>query len=263
MPGVIVGLPLGDPAAHGQDRLARSRAWHCDFPSTHSTTALSGGFRSTPTTSRTFASSRGSGHGRRQDLTDRLVRQHRPRAARPQRVRQPGQAVLGALPPPLDDSRLRAPHPLRDAAAATNGDALRALDGVDQAFSDLDARVRILAGRHEEEDGETYAPADNVNWHRLRGEELEKAMARLRSWVTLVYKPGFGHLAQQLPSCWDKHRFCWYALDWLSELWSVLWLPTKRSPGTLAGQGEFMTRVLLAAAEQMAREAKNCSGHHA
>jgi hypothetical protein len=50
-------------------------------------------------------------------------------------------------------------------------------------------------------------------------------------------------------------------LDWLSELWSVLYLQTKRNARTLAGQGEFQTRLLPAAAEQMHHETTRC--HHA
>ena len=44
----------------GRIGAVRSNAWTCDFSSTQSTTALSGGFRYNPTTSRTLASSSGS-----------------------------------------------------------------------------------------------------------------------------------------------------------------------------------------------------------
>src|SRR6266568_3443977 len=44
------------------------------------------------------------------------------------------------------------------------------------------------------------------------------------------------------------------AMDWLPELWSVLCLEPSRTPGTLAGQAEWHTRLLAPAAEQPARE---------
>jgi hypothetical protein len=49
-------------------------------------------------------------------------------------------------------------------------------------------------------------------------------------------------------------------LDWLSELWSVLYLGPRRTPSILAAQSEWQTRLLTAAAEQMAYEASSC-GH--
>jgi HEAT repeat protein len=54
------------------------------------------------------------GHRGGQDLTHRLVGQHRLRAARPGRVLQPGQPVLRILAAPFDHGRLGAPGPLRD-----------------------------------------------------------------------------------------------------------------------------------------------------
>jgi hypothetical protein len=71
-----------------------------------------------------------------------------------------------------------------------------------------------------------------------------------------VFVPGYGFLGAMLPACWPKHPLCLYELDWLSELWAVLYLNEKRSGGTLAGQAEFTTRILPKACEQMQREAK-------
>ena len=51
---------------------------------------------------------------------------------------------------------------------------------------------------------------------------------------------------------------CLYTLDWLSELWSVLYLQPQRTTGTLAGQAEWQTRLVAAAAEQMAQETSRC-----
>ncbi len=74
-----------------------------------------------------------------------------------------------------------------------------------------------------------------------------------------MYRPGYGHLAASLGECWEQHPLCLYILDWLSELWSVLYLPPGRTAGTLAGQAEWHTRLLAAAAEQLARETRGCA----
>ncbi len=60
MPDVIVAAFSGTPGRSGSTGAARSSAWAWGFSSTHSTTALSGGLRYRPTTSRTLASSCGS-----------------------------------------------------------------------------------------------------------------------------------------------------------------------------------------------------------
>jgi hypothetical protein len=77
--------------------------------------------------------------------------------------------------------------------------------------------------------------------------------------VEQVYRPGYGHLAASLGDCWEQHPLCLYILDWLSELWSVLYLAPARTAGTLAGQAEWHTRLLAAAAEQLARETRRCA----
>ncbi len=92
----------------------------------------------------------------------------------------------------------------------------------------------------------------------MTGREAETA-GKLRAWVEDVYRPGYGHLAGSLGDCWDQHPLCLYILDWLSELWSVLYLAPARTPATLAGQAEWNTRLLPAAAEQLARETRGCA----
>jgi hypothetical protein len=77
--------------------------------------------------------------------------------------------------------------------------------------------------------------------------------------VEQVYRPGYGHLAAGLGECWEQHALCLYILDWLSELWSVLYLAPARTAGTLAGQAEWHTRLLTAAAGQLARETRGCA----
>src|ERR1700712_376982 len=60
MPGVVVAGPLRLPGRIGNIAWLRSSAWICDFSSTHSTKACSGGAIYSPTTSRTLATKSGS-----------------------------------------------------------------------------------------------------------------------------------------------------------------------------------------------------------
>jgi len=131
-------------------------------------------------------------------------------------------------------------------------------------LKDLDRQVVSLATRlgdtAPDADGieRGYQPAPAPRFWKLDGPAREEAIARLRAWVEHVYQPGYGHLAASLGNCWEQHPLCLYALDWLSELWSVLYLQPRRTTGTLAGQAEWQTRLLTAAAEQMATETSRC-----
>jgi len=93
--------------------------------------------------------------------------------------------------------------------------------------------------------------------------ELAKDIRRLRDWASRVYLPGYGYLAATLGPCWDQHPLCLYTLDWLSELWQVLYLTPRRTASTLAAQAEFQTRLLPAAAAQMHAETSGCTAHSA
>jgi hypothetical protein len=131
-------------------------------------------------------------------------------------------------------------------------------------LQDLDDKVASLAGRLDEiapaDDPvqRGYQPSPSPRFWKLDGEARDEAIARLRGWVEHVYQPGYGVLAASLGSCWEQHSMCLYALDWLSELWSVLYLQPQRTTSTLAGQAEWQTRLLTAAAEQMATETARC-----
>jgi len=136
------------------------------------------------------------------------------------------------------------------------------------AVADLDSRVTDLNGRVDQAGvpGTTgaagYQPVAVPPFWKLDGDDREAAVTRLRAWVDQVYRPGYGHLAAGLAECWDQHPLCLYVLDWLSELWSVLYLQPRRTAGTLAGQAEWHTRLLAAAAEQLARETRRCDHAH-
>jgi hypothetical protein len=128
----------------------------------------------------------------------------------------------------------------------------------------LDEQVAALAARLDEiapgDDGEpaVYQPAVTPRFWNLDGDARQDAIAKLRAWVEQVYRPGYGHLSAALGACWEQHPLCLYTLDWLSELWSVLYLQPSRTTGTLAGQAEWQTRLVTAAAEQMTRETSRC-----
>jgi hypothetical protein len=141
---------------------------------------------------------------------------------------------------------------------ASHAETLAALDGLDRQVAELTAKI---ANHGPEGDGDrpTYQPTATPKFWKLDGPARDQAIGKLRAWVEQVYRPGYGHLAASLGECWEQHPLCLYILDWLSELWSVLYLAPKRTAGTLAGQAEWHTRLLAAAADQLARETRRCT----
>jgi hypothetical protein len=140
---------------------------------------------------------------------------------------------------------------------ADQAPAIAAAAGLSDQVTALAARLAQVSA-----DGDTVPPgyqsAAAPRFWQLEGAEREHATARLRAWVDNIYRPGYGHLSASLGDCWDQHPLCLYLLDWLSELWSVLYLQPARTPGQLAGQAEWQTRLLTAAADQLARETRHC-----
>ena len=122
----------------------------------------------------------------------------------------------------------------------------------------LARQLADLTGTGEEPDGRGYQPAAARRWWHLTGSDRDAAISLLRAWIDQIYQPGYGHFAAILPPCWEHHPVCLYTLDWLSELWSVLYIQPRRTHGALAAQAEWQTRLLPAAASQMAREASSC-----
>jgi len=138
---------------------------------------------------------------------------------------------------------------------------LGSLDGLDQQVAAIAAKLTDLAsahGREEDGDDDCYQPAPTARWWKLTGDDRDQALARLRAWVDQIYRPGFGHLAAALGPCWDQHPLCLYGLDWLMELWSILYLAPDRTAGTVASQAEWQTRLLPALAEQLYLETTRC-----
>jgi hypothetical protein len=124
----------------------------------------------------------------------------------------------------------------------------------------LSARLAALAGGDEQDYGSAgrHQPVPSPHWWQITGPERETALGRLRAWVSHINRPSYGQLAALLPPCWEEHPLCLYALDWLSELWSVLYLTAERTPEILAAHAERQTRLLPGAADQMAVEADGC-----
>ena len=135
---------------------------------------------------------------------------------------------------------------------AAHAEKLDRLDAVAELAARLDAQLAAMS------DASSRSPAPARRWWKLDGPDRDNAIATLRNWVDQVYRPGYGQLAAGLAPCWDQHPLCLYILDWLSELWSVLYLRPERTAGTLAGQAEWHTRLLSATAEQLARETRGC-----
>src|ERR1022692_3309665 len=153
---------------------------------------------------------------------------------------------------------------LTDLQTAMSG--LRDVLAAQAGLADLDRRAAAIAGRlasiaPEDGDGgspDGYLPAPSVRWWKLAAGDREDALARLAGWVEQIYRPFYGHVSASLGGCWQRHLLCLFTLDWLSELWAVLYLQPSRTARTLAGQAEFQTRILPAAADLMALETARC-----
>jgi hypothetical protein len=142
---------------------------------------------------------------------------------------------------------------------ASHSEALAALDDLDRQVAGLAAKAATGGPADDGANAAGYQPSAAPKLWKLEGPARDQAISKLRAWVEQVYRPGYGHLAASLGECWEQHPLCLYVLDWLSELWSVLYLAPGRTPGTLAGQAEWHTRLLAAAAEQLARETRGCA----
>ncbi|MHB1596833.1 MAG: hypothetical protein ACYCO9_10180 [Streptosporangiaceae bacterium] len=149
------------------------------------------------------------------------------------------------------------------AAVTSHGQVLAALDGIDRQVTDLAARLDAIAPADDEPDPgrNGYRPSASPRFWKPDDPALGEAAGKLRAWVEQVYRPGYGHLAAGLGECWDRHPLCLYVLDWLSELWSVLYLAPRRTQAILAGQAEWHARLLPAAADLLARETRSCPRH--
>jgi hypothetical protein len=139
-----------------------------------------------------------------------------------------------------------------------HGDALGSVDELAVKLAGLAAAIEPLL---PPEPGPVYHPAPPPKWWTpgfLDSEEGTEALARLRAWVRGIYRTQYGHLAARLGECWDRHPLCLIELDWVSELWQVLYIRANRTAGVLSSQAEFSTRFLPAVAGQLATETTSC-----
>jgi hypothetical protein len=104
-----------------------------------------------------------------------------------------------------------------------------------------------------------YQPIPAPRWWRLQGRERAEALARLRAWVETVFRPGYGHLAEQVGPCWEQHDLCLYQLAWLSEMHTAIFLAPGR---VLASEADWHTRFMPAAVALMAEETGRCDHLH-
>jgi hypothetical protein len=133
--------------------------------------------------------------------------------------------------------------------------------GLTDTLDELQGLASRLAEQLEGDpgsDGIPYRPCPAPRWWELAAGDREKAVDRLARWIEAIYRPGYGQQAARLPGCWREHEACLTALDWLSELWQVLYLQNSRTAQMLSGQAEWQTRLLPAAADAMAEEARKC-----
>jgi len=145
-----------------------------------------------------------------------------------------------------------------EAALARHSATVNALDGLDAQVADLARQLADRAAASTENKEGGYQPVPAPRWWKLHGPDRDTATGRLHAWVERIYRPGYGKIGAALPPCWDQHPLCLYTLDWLSELWSALYLEPQRDGRLLAAQAEWQTRLLPAAAEQMTSETAGC-----
>ena len=143
--------------------------------------------------------------------------------------------------------------------AAGIGQTLRSHQEALVRLEDLDRQGTDVTAPPDRDSGH-YRPGPAPAWWRLTAAERQEPVARLRSWVEHVYRPGYGHLAATLGPCWASHDLCLYGLDILSSLWSVLYLQPHRTSGLLSAQAEYQARILPALADQLRLETSRC-GH--
>lgn len=146
-----------------------------------------------------------------------------------------------------------------EGTVADQAEILGSLNGLDEAVAKLAEQITPLLPPAAPA-SDRYQPADTVRWWRLQDSARTEAIARLRNWVDQIYLPHYGYLAASLGPCWDQHPLCLVLFDWLSELWSVLYLSKPRTDRLLDAQAEFSTRILPAVAGQLRIETTNC-GH--
>lgn len=136
---------------------------------------------------------------------------------------------------------------------------LAAVEGLAGQFADLQVKVTALEG----DKAKGHMPRPNPRWWRLSEEEQAAEIGKIRGWFEQIARPFLGPDATRIPDCVWEHPYSVLVLDVACELWGTLWLPERRPPSLLAGQAEYLTRVLPALLDLVVRETKACAHQRA
>jgi hypothetical protein len=151
---------------------------------------------------------------------------------------------------------------LRDPLGALTGRA----DQIEQRLAEvgdllgrMSAQIAVLTtppGETEDDDAD-YRVNQPPPWWKPADQRCQDTAARLADWVEDVYRPVYGYLAGLLAPCWQRHPLCLAYLDVVHEAWCLLYLG-HRDPKMVFAQLDWLTRLLLQAAEVMASETRRC-----
>ena len=121
--------------------------------------------------------------------------------------------------------------------------------------------AQITALTEQPADPDSSSQGYKVNpappWWKSADPRCAETTARLADWVTEVYRPVYGYLADLLAPCWRRHPLCLAYLDALHEAWCLLYLG-QRDPKMVFAQLDWLTRSLLQATEVLANETRRC-----
>jgi hypothetical protein len=154
---------------------------------------------------------------------------------------------------PLDAALLQLAE-LRDQVSLL--EAARGRDA--ERIDELAAAAAAWSAGGGEGNAKGYRPVPSRRWWELDATTRAEAVARLESWVDVVLRPGYGHLADKLGPCWPQHDLCLYLLDWLSEMHTFLYQEGGRPMIALATQAEWHVHLLPFAMQQMEEETRSC-----
>jgi hypothetical protein len=138
-----------------------------------------------------------------------------------------------------------------------HGEVLAQVPELVSAVTELSA----LLPQHLPDD--VYEPLDTVRWWTFGpdDEERTEALDRIRDWVNDIWLKQYGYLSASLGECWQEHPLVLTELDWLSELWSFLYISSPRTSRDLSAQAEFNVRIVPQVAEILAKETGTCTNH--
>ena len=125
--------------------------------------------------------------------------------------------------------------------------------------AELIAEMKVEIAALQTEASKGYKPKPSVRfWTNLTDDEIQAEVGALRGWWQQVAVVVLG--APELRDCaWTDHRNIWTALDTVSQLWSTLWLPERRTAPMVAAQAEFLIRIWPGLLDIIVRETNRCT----